>query len=158
MAIAHFEQALAENPNYAAAWAGIADAYTLLGYTGLLRPREAIPRAADAVRRALALDGTLAEAHASLGTIHLAYDWDWDRAARDLRTAIALKPEYAPARQWYANYLLATGAVDEAMEEMMRARALDPLSAIVNAQVALLLLLAERYDAAIAQLRRTLEL
>ncbi|AHG93244.1 transcriptional activator domain-containing protein (plasmid) [Gemmatirosa kalamazoonensis] len=157
-AIAHFEQALAEDPGYAAAWAGIADAYTLLGYNGLLRPREAIPRAADAVRRALALDGTLAEAHASLGAIHLAYDWDWDGAARELRTAMALKPEYATARQWYAIYLLATGAVDEAIAEIGRARALDPLSAAINAGLAPMLLLAGRYEVAIAQLRRTLEL
>jgi TolB-like protein/Tfp pilus assembly protein PilF len=157
-AIAHFEQALAEDPGYALAWAGLADAYTLLGYGGHLRPREAMPRAADAVRRALALDGTLAEAHASLGIVHLVYDWDWDGAARALRTAIALKPDYATAHQWYADYLLATGARDEALQALGRARALDPLSPMVNAGLGPMLALAGRYEAGIAQMRRMLEL
>jgi tetratricopeptide (TPR) repeat protein len=156
--IAHFEQALAQDPGYAPAWAGLADAYALLGYGGHLRPREAMPRALDAVRRALALDGTLAEAHASLGIVHLIYDWDWDGAARELRAAIALKPDYATAHQWYANYLLATGAADDAVEAIGRARALDPLSRAIDAGLGPMLVLAGRPDAAIAQLRRTLEL
>ncbi len=157
-AIAHFEHALAQDPGYALAWAGIADAYTLLGYGGHLRPHEAMPRAADAVQRALALDATLAEAHASLGMIHLVYDWDWEGAARELRTAIALKPNYATAHQWYANYLLATGAVADAVEEMGQARALDPLSQAINTAMGPMLVLARRYDEGIEQLRRTVDL
>jgi len=117
-----------------------------------------MPRAADAAHRALALDPTLAEAHASLGVVHLIHDWDWDGAARALRTAIALKPDYATAHQWYANYLLATGARDEAVQALGRARALDPLSLAANAVLGPLLVLAGRYEAGIEQLQQMLAL
>jgi tetratricopeptide (TPR) repeat protein len=156
--IAHFERALGLDPTFALAWTGIADSYTLLSFYGHLRPREAFPRVMEALRRALALDAALAEVHASLGIANLLYDWDWGRAERELREAIALKPHDAAAHYWYAIYSLTTGALDEAIREIQRARDLDPLSLTINAGMGTTLVLAGRYDAGIEQLRRTLEL
>jgi eukaryotic-like serine/threonine-protein kinase len=157
--ITFFEQAVARDPRYALAYAGLADSYFALAYSAeVLPPREAMPRARAAVQQALALDETLAEAHATLGAIKLFYDWDWARAQNEFERAIALQPGYATAHHWYGLYLGWMGRMPEATAELARAQELDPLSLIISANVAWTYSLARDYDRAIAQLRRTLEL
>jgi tetratricopeptide (TPR) repeat protein len=127
----YFRRALDVDPTYAAAYAGLADSYARLDDMSAVSQAEARPRAAAAARRALALDSTVAEAHAALGHI-LTHQWRWADAERELRLALALDPSSANARLWYSTYLMATGRAQEAVEEAWRARALDPLSVNVN--------------------------
>lgn len=132
-ALQEFTAATAINPQYAEAYAGLADTYGLMAISGydLLPPGEAMPKAREAARRALALDESLAEAHASIGWVSYAYDWEFPAAEREFRRAIELRPGYATAHQWYSNYLCAMGRLDEATEEIGRALALDPLSRVI---------------------------
>jgi TolB-like protein/Tfp pilus assembly protein PilF len=157
-AVEFFLSAVEADPDYALAYAGLADAYHLLCGLGILAPREGYPKAKAAALTALAKDERLAEAHASLGIIGLRYDWDWPAAERELKRAIALNPNYAPARHWYSLYLSARTHFDEAIEECQRALTLDPLSLIINTLLGIHYFFARRYDESIAQLRRTLEL
>jgi TolB-like protein/Flp pilus assembly protein TadD len=157
--IAFFQQAVARDPRYALAYAGLADSYFALAYSAeVLPPREAVPRARAAVQQALALEEALAEAHATLGAIKLFYDWDWAGAQSEFKRAIALQPGYATAHHWYGLCLGWMGRMPEATAELTRAQELDPLSLIISANVAWTYSLARDYDRAIAQLRRTLEL
>ncbi len=158
--VQYFEQAIALDSNYALPYAGLSDAYGLLaaaGYTAL-RPREALPKAKEAALKALHLDSSLAEAHASLAYVKWVYEWDWAGAESGFRRAIELNPRYATAHQWYAEYLATMGRLDEAVAEIQRAREAEPLSLIVNTAVAEILYLAKRYDQAIEQCQKTLEL
>jgi DNA-binding winged helix-turn-helix (wHTH) protein/TolB-like protein/Tfp pilus assembly protein PilF len=157
-AVKFFQRAVEVDPEYALAYAGLADAYHLLCGLGILAPREGHPKAKEAALTALAKDERLAEAHASLGIIGLRYDWDWPAAERELKRAIALNPSYALARHWYAIYLNARTHFDEAIEECQRALRLDPLSLIINTFLATHYFFARRYDEGIAQFHRTLEL
>lgn len=157
-AIELFLRAAAIDPDYALAYAGLADAYHLLCGLGVLAPNEGYPKAREAALTALAKDERLAEAHASLGIIGLRYDWDWPAAERELKRAIALNPNYALARHWHAIYLSARTRFDDAIEECKRALRLDPLSLIINTLLGIHYLFARRYDEGIAQLQRTLEL
>src|SRR5690606_31822689 len=125
-----FEEAVARDSRFARAWAGIADAYAVLAFYDYLPPATAYPKAEAAARRALQLDPSLAEAHASLGYIALYYDWDWDAAEAAFQRSIELNPSYTVAHQWYANHLVARGRFDEAAREMTYARALNTLSLI----------------------------
>src|SRR2546422_730916 len=120
-ALAYFQQALAHDSNYALAYAGIADVYQRLTASTYLRPREGMPKARAAVLKALALEPTLADAHASLGDQLCVYDWDASAAERELRRAIELNPSVANAHYFYANCLLAHGRLDEALTEARRA-------------------------------------
>jgi TolB-like protein/Flp pilus assembly protein TadD len=156
----YFEQALEKDPSYAPAHSGLADAYALLGSSGydVMPPREAMPRAKVAAGNALEIDDTLAEAHAALGYVKLAYDWDLPGAERELTRAIELKPNYAIAHQWQGELLMARSAPDEATNAFRRALELDPLSVPCNLGLGWSYYFCRTYDLAIDQFRRTLEI
>jgi len=154
----YFQQAIDKDPNYRPAWAGLADCYALYGPYELLSPREITPKAKEAVSRALALDDTLADAHAALAFVKATYDWDWQGAQREFKRAIELDPNYAPAHYLYANILASTGRVDEAVAEAKRAQEADPLSLTASTVTVLAFFLGRRYDQAIDQGRKTLEM
>lgn len=126
--IGMFTQALDLDPTFALAYSGMADAYVQLGYGNGLAPRDAFPKARAAAIRAIELDSTIAEPHAALAFVHLYYDWDWPRADKEFRRAIALNPSYATAHEWYGLYLTAMERSAEAKKEEARAEELDPLS------------------------------
>ena len=155
----YFEQALAADPNYALAYAGLADAYVFLpGYTGGT-PQDYYPKAIAAAKKALELDDTLAEAHTTLGLALWYYDFDFSQANREFQRAIELNPNYATAHQQYGNNTLsALGRFDDAIAEGKRAVALDPLSLVINADLGMNFYFARRYEESAAQLRKTLEM
>lgn len=156
-AIEFFNQAIATDPNYAAAYANLSLSYLSLVTASVLDPKEFIPKAETAARKALQLDDSLAEAHlAFAGTKLIA--WDWASAERELRRAIDLNPNSAGARAFYSFYLSLRGRHDEAIAEMTRARELDPLSAGINAYLANRLMVARRYDQAFEAAERSIEL
>lgn len=157
-AIKHFNDAVSKDPNYALAYAGLADAYSLLAdYDGAL-PKDAYPRAKEAATKALALDDELAEAHTSLSYVKMFYYHDWQGAQDGYRRAIALNPNYATARHWYSEYLTAMGRFDEAFAEIRRAKEIDPLSPGINAQEVWIFFYARRYDEAIERGLRIAEM
>jgi TolB-like protein/Tfp pilus assembly protein PilF len=127
-AIQFFGQALDADPAFAPAYSGLADAYVQLGYGSYLSPEDAFLKAEAAARKALELDSTLAEPHATLGFVKMYYAWDWPAADREFRLAIARNPSYATAHEWYGLFLVAMGRYDEAVAQERSARALDPLS------------------------------
>ena len=148
-AIKYFQQAIAKDPDYARAYAGLADCYALLpGYTMTIPQTEALPKARAAALKALQLDEGLAEAHTSLALITENYDWDWQTAEKEYRRAIDLNPNYATAHHWYAEYLTWNGRFDEALRESERARQLDPLSLIIAADNAMIFYCSRQYDRA----------
>jgi len=158
-AVAHFEEALKEDPAYAPAYSGLADCYVYLGYGfGRVPPREAMPKAKAEALKALELDETLAEAHTSLGMVSFLYDWDWPTAERESRRAIQLNPNYATAHHVYSVFLATMRRSGESVAEARHALETDPLSLPVNNIVASMLGIAGRYDEAIDQYRKTLEL
>ena len=157
-AIDYFNHAIAKDPNYALAYAGLADCYDLLHEYSDLSPKESYPKAKAAAIKALELDDTLGEAHTSLAYSLVNYDWDWRSAEREYQRAIQLNPNYATAHQWYAECLSMLGRHTEAIAEIKRAQQLDPLSLIINQGVGGKYLYARRYDEAMAQFHRTLEL
>jgi tetratricopeptide (TPR) repeat protein len=157
-AIDLFQEALARNPSYAPAYAGLSSCYSALGSVQLGRPPEDTrPLAMAAARKALELDDRLAEAHTSLAAIQLSM-WEWAGAERGLRRAIQLDPSYAAARRVLSEYHTLFGRVDEALAEARRAQELDPFSPQGPLQAGNALLNARRYDEAIVELRRALEL
>ena len=159
-AIELFELAIESDPAYAVAYAGLANAYILLGfdeYRGL-PPEVAMPRGKAAAQRALELDTTLAEAHAALGWVSLFYEWDWGSAERELLRAVAAQPNLAAGHHWYALYLMAMGRADESIAEMQRALALDPLFPIVSTNLGRAYAFARRFDEAVAHYRLALEM
>jgi serine/threonine-protein kinase len=157
--IEYFNQAIEHDPNYALAYAGLADAYVLFSGYSAGTPQDSYPKAKAAARRALELDDTLAPAHAALGLELFAYEWNAGEATKEFRRAIELNPNYATAHHWYGNQvLLYTGRFEEAIAEMKRALALDPLSLIVNADVGDTYFYARQYDKAIEQLLKTIEM
>jgi serine/threonine-protein kinase len=129
--IRYFERALTEGPQFARAWSGIADCYSTLVAYAYVPPKEALPKAEAAARKALALDESLAEAHTSLGSV-LNEQWDWNGAEREYKRALELNPNYATAHHYYARHLVPLGWLAEAAEEGKRAIALDPLSPILR--------------------------
>ncbi|HEY1242491.1 MAG TPA: tetratricopeptide repeat protein, partial [Bryobacteraceae bacterium] len=154
-AITHFERAIAIDPAYAAAYAGLADSYILLG--GAVHSQsQTIPKAAAAARKALEIDPLQPEAHASLGLIAMNYDWDWVASEREYRRALEINPNYATAHHWYAEYLNMHGRFDEAVLEIGRAQELDPLSLIIATDRGKIWFYARRYPEALQQLRRVL--
>jgi TolB-like protein/DNA-binding winged helix-turn-helix (wHTH) protein/Tfp pilus assembly protein PilF len=159
-AIESFQQAIQINPDYGPAYAGLADAYALLGaMSNSTSPRqEAMPRARLYAEKALALDESLAEAHTSLAFVLMHYEHDWVAAEREFQRAIALNPSYVTAHHWYAYCLMAQTRVQEALREIRLAQDLDPLSLIINTDVAELLYYARQPDEAIRQAQKTLEM
>jgi serine/threonine protein kinase/Tfp pilus assembly protein PilF len=153
-----FRQAIDKDPDYALAHVGVADTYNITGMFGYLSPKEAFPKAITAAKRALEIDDTLGEAHASLGFARTFYEWDWTAAESEFIRAIELSPNYATAHEWYGIYLSATGRHDEGINEAEKARDLDPLSLIINAVVGLCYYFARRYEESIVNQKKTLEL
>lgn len=151
--VTEFQEAIRQDPTYALAYSGLADAEVLLGPGG---PPEAFPNARAAAEKALALDPALAEAHASLGFVRFFADWDFAGSERELRRAIQLNPGYGTAHHWYAYWLVAAGRAQRAIAEIRRAREIDPTSLVMNRDVGHILLYSRRYEEAIEQLRRTL--
>ncbi|MFQ5738625.1 MAG: protein kinase [Acidobacteriota bacterium] len=156
--IEQFQRAIETDPGYAAAFAGLADSYNILGFYSTLPPKDAFPKAKAAARKALEIDGTLSEAHTSLAFTKLLYDWDWKSAGKTFKRALELKPGYATAHHWYAEYLMLKGRVEAAVSEAEQALQYDPLSLIINTLVGWTFYYARRYDQAIDRLRKTLEL
>ncbi len=154
----YFQLAIDKDPNYAPAYAGLADTFALMSSYGYAPPAEFIPKARAAALKALQIDESLAGAHASLAVIAQNYDWDWPTAEREYRRAIELDPGYATAHQWYAECLGFEGRFDEAFAESDRARKLDPLSLIISADYAALLYFSRHYDRSIEEFRRVLEM
>src|SRR5438876_2065673 len=157
-ALAYFQQALAHDSNYALASAGLADVYQSLTASTYLRSREGMPKARAAVLEALALEPTLADAHASLGDQLCVYDWDASAAERELRRAIELNPSLAIAHYFYSHCLVTHGRLDEALAEATRAQELDPLNPEVATGLPWALYVARRYDDAIAAQQKSLDL
>jgi TolB-like protein/DNA-binding winged helix-turn-helix (wHTH) protein/Tfp pilus assembly protein PilF len=135
-AIEYFQQAISVDPNYALAYAGLADCYNLLDDWGDTAPRDSFPKARAAADKAILLDPSLAEAHVSLAMVRASYDWDWVAAEQEFKRAIELNPNYPTAHQWYGLMLAARGRFPEAEAEVKRAQQLDPLSPIINMAVA----------------------
>jgi len=156
--IEYFQQAIEIDPGYALAYAGLADSYNILASYSALAPRDAFPIAKAAASRALELDEKLAEAHASMAFVKFGYDWDWSESERGFNQAIKLNPGYAWAHNWYAVMLCALGRFPEAFAEINRAQELDPLSLPINTNLGWLLYLANRYDEAVEQYLKTIEL
>jgi TolB-like protein/DNA-binding winged helix-turn-helix (wHTH) protein/Tfp pilus assembly protein PilF len=156
-AIGYFDEAIERKPDYAQAYAGLADSYALAGdwKYGLLAPREAYPKAKAAATKAIALDSTLGEAHISLAFCLDNFDWDWESAGREFTRGIELSPGYAIGHEWYGWHLASLGRYGEAVAEVEKAASLDPLSPSIGADLAEELLVAQRLDEAIKQSRKT---
>ncbi|MGH9795698.1 MAG: protein kinase domain-containing protein [Candidatus Acidiferrales bacterium] len=154
--LAFFERAVEIDPGYAPAYFGLADAYSsLVGY-GVLPPLQGYPKAKTAALRALELDDTLAETHASLGNLASAADWDWQEAERHFRRAIELNPSYANAHAWYAGLLTNLGRFEEALPHSQQARELDPLSPATDLALGKLYYYSRRFEDAAREFQRTI--
>jgi eukaryotic-like serine/threonine-protein kinase len=157
-AISYFQRAIAKDPNYALAYSGLADSYYVLVGLDFVAPNEAYPKAEAAALKAVEIDESLAEAHASLGFIKADYDWDRSGAEREFQRAIELNPSSPLAHRGYSFALAMMGRFDEGIAEGKRTLELDPLSIPVNRQLGYIFYFARQYDQSIEQLRRTLEL
>jgi serine/threonine protein kinase/Tfp pilus assembly protein PilF len=156
-AVESFRRAVDLDPNYALAYAGLADSYIIMPWFASIPARETLPQARAAAEKALALDETLAEAHTSMGYI-LVLEWNWEGATREFKRALALNPGYAVAHHWYSNYLDTIGWTDEAIAEGIRAEELDPYSLIIIRDLGAAYFHARRYDEATQKYRKALEL
>ena len=157
-AIQHFWRALAFDPEFAPAYAGLADARAAQGYLGYVAPADAFPAAARYAAKALALDDALAAPHASLGYVKLYHTWDWVGAEREFRRAVALDCSRAEPHQWLATFLLAVGRPAEAYKEIERAQACEPLSLAINTDLGFIHYYSGRYEEAVRQLDAVLEM
>jgi len=157
-AIEYFEQAIQADGHYALPFTGIADSYHILAYYNSISSIEAWQKSKEAARNALEIDDTLAEAHTSQSAVSAAFEWDWPTAEAGYIRAKELNPNYATTYHWQAFYLLMMDRVEDAMVSLQRALELDPLSLIINTDVGWCLYYARRYDEAIAQYKKTLEL
>jgi DNA-binding winged helix-turn-helix (wHTH) protein/TolB-like protein len=156
--IGYFQQAINLDHDYAPAYAGLADCYSLLSEYNGASPGESFAAAKQAANSALEIDESLAEAHTSLAYVLVNYQWDWNGAEREFKRALDLNPNYATAHQWYAEYLMAMGRPDEAQAELERALVIDPLSLIINAEQGLPFFARHDYDHAIEHFRRAIDL
>jgi len=159
-AIDYFHRSVQDDPDYALAYAGLADSFTLLGSGtyGAMPSRSARVKATEMALKALELDATLAEAHTSLAFVKFRFDWAWQEAEREFRRALDLNPRYVRAHHWYALFLAAMGRHGEAIEEIRKAQKLDLLVLIVSVAEGRILHFARRFDEAIGQFRKTIEL
>ncbi|HLY61065.1 MAG TPA: protein kinase [Terriglobia bacterium] len=158
-AIHYFQEAIGQDSKHAPAYAGLADTFALLGTVpyDAMPPREVMPKAKDAAVKALLVDETLAEAHASLAYILMSYDWDFEDAEKEFKRAFALNPGYATAHQWYALFLTVMGRTEEAISEIRIAQSFDPLSVVINTTAALVYNFARRFDQAIEQCQKVFD-
>src|SRR5215467_12331236 len=160
VALAYFNQAIEEDPKYAQAYSGLADTYALLAdwEYGVMTPKQAMPKAKAAAMNGLELDERLGEAHNSLAFCLDVFDWNLESAGKEFRRAIELNSSYATAHQWCAAHLIVLGRNDEAIAELKKAENLDPLSLIIKADLAELLVIAHFYDESIQESRKTIEM
>jgi len=158
-AIRHFENAIKHDPDFALAYTGLADAYSILASYSLeyVPPREGFPKAKAAAEKALVIDPNLAEAHASLGLVKFYYDWDWAGAEAEFKKALELNPGYSQAHQYYADFVKSFGRFDEALQEMKKALTLDPMSYSANTGIGHVLYLSRQYDKAIDHYQHVVE-
>jgi tetratricopeptide (TPR) repeat protein len=154
----YFQQAIDKDATYAQAYAGLSEAYILAPAYGAGTPHDAYPKARKAAQRAIEIDGSLAEAHNALAAVMSNYEWKFSEAEAEWQKALALNPNYATGRQWYAEHLLFMGRFDEGLAEMKRAQALDPLSLIINCLVGVAYRINGQYEESHEQLRKTLEM
>jgi serine/threonine protein kinase/Tfp pilus assembly protein PilF len=157
-AIGYFEQATKKTPEYALAYVGLADVYMHLSVYSLWPPRKGYPEARVAALRALEIDDSLGEAHASLAMIIGFYDWDWEECEKELKRAIELNPSYADAHMWYSSHLMCMGLFDKAVMQAERAVALDPLSLVLNRSLGGIYLAGGHLDQAVEVLQKTIEM
>ena len=156
--IEYFQKAIDQEPNYALAYAGLADSHIMLANWGFAPPADSYRKAKDASLKALELDPQLAEAHTSLAYVTLLYEWNWPEAERRFRQAIAINPNYASAHHFYSICLMTAGRQAEALTEIQRAQELDPLSLIVGDVYGWIYYEGRQYDRAIEQYKKTLEM
>jgi len=149
----YFEEAIHDDPQYAPAYSGLADYYSVLPFYSNSSPDDVFPKAKAAVAKALELDDSLAEAHASLAYIRTYYDWDWVDAEREFQRALVLNPNDATVHRRYSRYLSSLGRIDAALEEIRRAQLLDPLATPIRANVGMIYYFGHQYDSAIEQLK-----
>ena len=151
-----FQQAITRDPGFAPAYAGLASSYTWLGFFRV-RPKDVMPGAKSAAQKALSIDSQLGVAHISLGDVKALYDWDWDGARREYETALRINPDDAGAHFSHSLlYLAPQGRIDQAIQEMQRARDLDPLNIVIHTYLGMLFYFGGRYEEAITQLRNTI--
>src|SRR5581483_4954529 len=156
--LSYFRQAIDLDPTYSSAYAGMADAYALLVWQEELPRKEFVGRASAAATKALEIDDTLAEPHATLGYVRFWFDWDFAGAESEFRRAVELNPDYATAHHWYGEFLGVMGRFDEGSKQLRLAQQIDPLSEIINADMGKILFLARPPDQAVGQLQKALEL
>ncbi|PYV44329.1 MAG: hypothetical protein DMG06_06885 [Acidobacteria bacterium] len=159
-AIEFFHQATEIDPNYAAAYAGLAESFSLLAHKGLFWPREVMPKARTAALKAIALDGQVSEAHMALGFVKSVYEWKWEKAECHYQQALQVASYgNAEAHHWYSSdYLAPLGRLDEALQQMLHAQFVDPLSHLINSSLGFVLIMRREYDRTIDHYRKCLEL
>jgi serine/threonine protein kinase/Tfp pilus assembly protein PilF len=157
-AIRYFEKAIEKDPQYALAWAGIADSYSLLGEYGNIPRKELYPKAEAAVNKALEIDNRLAEVHTSLASLLMLSKWDWVNSEKEFKLALELNPNYATAHHWYSQWFLSMGRLQESVRMISRAVELDPVSQAILKDQGLAMYYNRQYDNAIEIARKTLEL
>ncbi len=156
--IEYFEKSLEKDPDFVLAYAGLADSYSVLGSNSFILAGEVYPRAREFALKALELDNRLAEAHATLASVMSDYDWDWAGSEEEYKLAIQLNPGYGHAHHYYAFLLSTLGRHEEAIEEIKKARDLDPLAPRITANVGFFLYIARKYDQALEELKKAIEL
>jgi serine/threonine protein kinase/tetratricopeptide (TPR) repeat protein len=156
--IDYFRQAVAKDPNYAQAYAGLADAYNFMGDSGYLAPSQVWQNAKSAAMQSVKIDDSLPEAHISLALVREDYDWDWMGAENEFKRALQLNPNSAGAHHWYGDFLTRLGRFDEAATELKKAQDLDPLSLLINTNVGRQLYFSRQYEPAVKQFRKTLDM
>lgn len=152
----YFEEALQKDPQFAPAYAGLADYYSVLPFYSNARPDDVFPKAKENVTKALQLDNSLAEAHGTKAYISTYYDWDWQTAQQEFQQALALNPNDGTIRHRYSRYLSSVGRVQEALAEIERARLLDPSDLVIKANVGVIYFFDRQYDKAIEELKKVL--
>ena len=157
-AIRYFEMAIEKDQHYALAWAGIADSYSLLGEFGNIPRKELYPKAEAAVNKALEIDDRLAEAHTSLASLLMLKKWDWANAEKEFKIALELNPNYATTHHWYSLWFTSMGRLEQALQMILRAVELDPVSPAIQKDVGLVFYFDRQYDKTIEMVRKTLEL
>ena len=152
-----FQQAVAKDPGYGLAWSGVADAFLMLGAWGIMPPGESFPRARAAARRAIEIEETLAEPHATLGYLKTVYERDWAGAEREFRRSVELNSDYGRAHHWFAFYFQTVGLESEALASIGRAWELDPFSPVINAEVAYFSVFARQYERGVREALKAIE-
>jgi tetratricopeptide (TPR) repeat protein len=158
--IDYFQQAIARDPNYAPAYAGLADSYALLGSSPNpdIPRSQAMPKAKAAAEKALQLDETLSDAHTSLAFVKMHYEWDWPGSEKEFQRALNLNPNYATAHEWYAFWFTAQGRTDKALDQLAYAQKADPLSLIIKADTAEMLNYSGQYAESQQEAQKALDM